>query len=739
MAQASTRKGHRRRKIWNYPRRGLGPVRRWMPSWRFLVASFFSFIALGAATFAALYIFIKVPDPSDFALAKRTTITYSDAHTQMGTFADYDRVPVKLETLPNYVSTAIVASEDQTFYTNNGIDLKGIARAIVNNVKGGARQGGSTLTQQYVERFYLGTTTGYAGKLKEAILALKIDRQQSKEEILENYLNTIYFGRGAYGIQVAAQKYFGIDASQLSLSQTALLVAVVPAPSAWDPAINPERAQERWQRVLTNMVKEGYLDQSEANAQTFPETREPKQNSSFAGPAGYVLQAATNELINSGKFTADDLNTGGYTIVTTIDKEKQEAAIAAVDALPEDRPENNYVSLVSADPKTGAIYALYGGKDYLERERNGVTQDRAQGGSTFKPFTLVAALENGIPLSKRYASSTPMKIGDIEVQNFDGIDRGHINLLTATKYSVNTVFVQLNAEVGPDKTRDVAIRAGIPEDTPGLDSTTTNVLGSASPRSIDMLRAYATFANQGVRHEMYLVSKVVNASGEEVYSGKNGGKRVFDSNVMAQLTEALEGVTQRQATGATAGKLERPVAGKTGTSSGPWSAWFAGYIPQMVTVVDMYQIGPNGEEQVLDGFGKYWYGIGGGSFPAEVWLRYMEKATEGMPVENFVKPEGATASPIPRNVPEEKETTAPEDAGETEQIPAPANPVNPAPSPAGGAATPVQGAGSGSSSSGESDSTNGGSGGSSEVNNSEEGGDSGESGVGSGGNSDGNG
>ncbi|MCF2707176.1 penicillin-binding protein [Arcanobacterium haemolyticum] len=640
---AVQKKGSGRKRVWNYPRRGLGPVRRWLPSWRFLVASFFAFVALCAATFAALYIFIRVPDPSDFALAQRTTVYYSDGETVMGTFADYDREPVELSTLPDYVSQAVVASEDQSFYTNNGIDLGGIVRALVNNVTGGARQGGSTLTQQYVERFYLGTTTGYAGKVKEAILALKIDRQQSKEQILENYLNTIYFGRGAYGIEIASQKYFGIPASQLNLSQTALLVGVIPAPSAWDPEVNAERAQDRWARVLRNMVDEGYISQSEADAQTFPETQASQASSSYAGPTGYLLSTVTSELTNSGKFTSDELNTGGYKIVTTIDKEKQQAAIDAVDALPEDRPDNNYVGLVSVDPRTGGIYAMYGGADYLTRARNAVTQDRAQGGSTFKPFALLTALNDGTPLTTRYPSYTPMKIGDIEVQNFDSRNYGRINLLTATKYSVNTVYVQLNQDIGPANTRQTAIKAGLPEDTPGLDDTTTNVLGSASPHPIDMAKVYATFANQGVQHDIYMVKSVSDPTGKEVYSGDNPGTRVFESDVMAQLTYALQEVTKRGATGETAGELGRPVAGKTGTSSGPWSAWFCGYIPQMVTIVDMYQIGPNGEEEVLDGFGEYSYGIGGGSFPAEIWLNYMESATEGMEVEEF--PE------LPRNTP----------------------------------------------------------------------------------------
>lgn len=217
---------------WNYPRRGLGPVHRWIPSWRFVLASIAAVFIAGVGVLGTLYVTTNIPEPDGLALAQTTRVYFSDGETEMGSFADIDREPVTLDTLPEYVGQSVIASEDKSFYSNSGIDLRGIVRALVNNARGGAQQGGSTLTQQYVERYYLGTTTSYAGKLKEAIIALKIDNEQSKDEVLENYLNTIYFGRGAYGIEMAAQRYFGISASDLNLSQAVLLTAVIPAPSA---------------------------------------------------------------------------------------------------------------------------------------------------------------------------------------------------------------------------------------------------------------------------------------------------------------------------------------------------------------------------------------------------------------------------------------------------------------------------------------------------------------------------
>lgn len=634
-----------RKRGWNYPREGYGPIHRWLPSWRVVTAFIFACIACGVVAFATLYATIKVPSPADFALAQKTTIYYSDGKTPMGTLADYDRESVKLSTLPEYVPHAVVASEDQTFYTNNGISLRSIARAAINNLKGGAPQGGSTLTQQYVERFYLGTTKDYVGKVKEAILALKIDRQQSKDEILENYLNTIYFGRGAYGIERASQKYFGISAKDLTLDQAALLVAVIPAPSAWDPAVNPDRAKQRWDRVLRNMVDLGYAQQSEVDALAFPQTIPVQTASSFSGTKGYILQAVSQELTASGKFTADELSTSGLKIVTTINADTQQAAVDAVATLPASRPENNYVGLVAVDPRNGEIAAMYGGADFAKRQRNAVTQDRAQGGSTFKPFTLLAALEQDIPLSKTFNSASPMKIGGVEIKNYNGRGLGTIDLLTATKHSVNTVYVQLNEEVGPSATREAAIKAGLPEKTPGLDDSLTNVLGSASPRPIDMARVYSTYANGGKVITPHLVREVYDSRDVLVYSGNTEGEQVFDKETITQLTYALQQPTSAGGTAAATRSLGRPVAGKTGTSSGPWSAWFCGYIPQLVTVVDMYQVGPNGEEQTLTGFGKYSI-IGGNTYPVDIWTAFMKAATKGMDIEQFDKPKKLVAPSV---------------------------------------------------------------------------------------------
>lgn len=662
-AQKKNPGGRQKRKFWNYPRRGKGPIRRWLPSWRFLLGSFLLFIAAGVGAFAYLYITTEVPEPDDFALAESTDVYYSDGETKIGTFAEVRRNSVPLDSLPDYVPHAVVASEDQRFYENAGVDIRGTLRAAINNLRGLPRQGGSTLTQQYVERYYMGTTTDIPGKLREAVLAIKIDQEQPKDEILENYLNTIYFGRGSYGIQEAAQAYFGVDAADLTLDQTALLVAVIPSPSNWDPAVNPDQALARWERVLRRMAEDNWITVEEAEAARFPDTIEPATQNQYAGTDGYILSEVRRELVDSGTYTEVELDTLGLDIVTTIDVDMQQYAVDAVENLPEDRPDNNYVGLVSVDPETGEIKAMYGGEDYLERSRNTATQDRAQAGSTFKPFGLLAAIEDDISLYQRYDSSSPYIVGDNEFENFQLTGLGYIDLLTATANSVNTVYIKINEEVGPAATKDVAVRAGLSENTPGLDESLSNVLGSASPTAKEMAGAYATFASQGVRTTPHIVREVRNRDGDVTYSGDTSGKRVFDADDIARLTYALEQVVSPGGTASQISALGRPVAGKTGTSSFLVSAWFAGYVPQLSTVVNMYQIGPDGEEESLTPFGGEW-AIQGGNFPAQIWLDFMMEATNGMPVEDFPEPDLRPATNAPTiapppvvETPTEEETT----------------------------------------------------------------------------------
>ncbi len=655
---------------------------RWLPSWRVVLGTVAVIAAVGAGLFFAAYQSIAVPEPDDFSQAETTNVYYADGETLMGSYAEYDRTSVDFATLPLHVGHAVVASEDRTFFENEGIDLRGIARALWNNLRGLPTQGGSTITQQYVERYYVGTTTSYTGKFKEAILAIKIDNQQDKEEILGNYLNTIYFGRGSYGIEVAAQNYFGKPASELTVSESALLAGVIPSPSNYDPAVDRATAEQRWNRVLDLMVEDEWITQDERDTQTFPTTIEPTRADTFAGPTGYLLDMVRTELVEDAGIEEAELNTAGLTVVTTIEKPRQDAAVAAVDSLPEDRPENNRVGLVSMDPDTGRIVALYGGPDFVEQSRNAVTQDRAQGGSTFKPFTLIAALEDGASLRDQYESYTPMEIPgyDFPVSNFDSANRGSIDLIRATRDSVNTVYAQLNVEYGPERTVEVATKLGMPEDTPGLIATASNVLGPASPRAIDTATAFGTIASGGVRHDPFIVDSVTDREGNVRYKGTSDGDRVVDGDVIANATHAMRAVVEG-GTGRTASEIGRPAAGKTGSSNDYRSAWFAGFVPQLVTVVNMYQVGPDGEEEELTGFGGVNI-VAGGTWPTRVWTDYMSVALEGVEVEDFPEPDIKTPTRTPSPTPEPTTPTpTPTPTPTEEPTPTPTPTPEPTPEP----------------------------------------------------------
>jgi membrane peptidoglycan carboxypeptidase len=634
----------------NYPRQGKTGAGRWVPSLR-LVGLVVGVVLLAVIVLLGIaYAATPIPDPDDAAQAQTSTVFFADEQTPLGSYAAFERRSVPLDQVAEPVQQAVIASEDSSFYENQGIDPRGIVRAFWNNLRGGETQGASTLTQQYVERYFLGSSSTYWSKFREAIIALKIDQVESKEQILENYLNTIYFGRSSYGIERAAQTYFGKSAADLSLSEAALLAGIIPAPNAWDPRVDPERAEARWERVLTRMAEDGYITQEERDAAEFPQTVEFVRTNRLAGPQGYLLEMVREELAAHG-FSTDQLDQGGLQIVSTINQARQQAAVEAVDSLPDSRPENNRVALVSVAPESGALQAVYAGPDFVTMPRNAVTQDRAQAGSTFKPFTLIAALENGYTLEDRFPSHTPMEIPgfDRPVRNFDTINRGRINLIRATANSVNTVYARLNVEVGPERTVDVAVRAGIPEDTPGLGPFPSNVLGPASPHPIDLVQSFATIANSGIRNEPYIVSTVRNSAGEVLYQAQLRGEQVIFPQVAADATYAMTQVVDG-GTARTASRLGRPAAGKTGTSQDNKSALFCGFIPQIATCVAMYQVGPDGSEEPLTPFGGV-NPIAGGTYPTTVWTRYMFDAVDGLDVLDFPARSRPTFTPEPEPEP----------------------------------------------------------------------------------------
>ena len=615
-------------------------MRRWLPSWRLLLGGFLTFFSLGVGALVVAYATTEIPTPADFVDAQTTTVYYADGVTPMGSFAIQNRVIVDGDTIPEHVREAVVAAEDRTFYENPGINPAGILRALWTNLTGGDQQGGSSITQQYAERYYSNTSiTDYRGKLLEALLAIKLARSQDKDEILANYLNTIYFGRDSYGIETAARAYFGVGVADLSVSQAALLAGVIPSPNNFDPRVSPEQAERRWNYVLDGMVETGALTQAERDAQEFPETIEYSRSDTYAGPTGYLLDMVRRELIANTAITDEDLDSRGYRIVTTIDRPLQDMAVAAVATLPEDTPANLRTALVTLDRQTGAILALYGGPDYLTVARNAATQDVAQAGSTFKPFALVAYLENGGSLQSRYNGDSGIRVDGFPnpVRNFGRQSFGEIDVVQATANSVNAVYAQINVEVGveagPAATLDVARRAGLPDEALEGQSVPANVLGTASPHPIDMAQAYNTFAAQGMRTEPFIVASVEYLDGGLVYEGANTPEREFATDVMADTTYALSRVVA-EGTARRAQAVGHPVAGKTGTSNENRSAWFVGYSMYMTTAVAMYQVGPNNETEEITPFGGVSQ-VTGGSHPLSVWTAFMTAAHAGREVLAF--------------------------------------------------------------------------------------------------------
>lgn len=643
-------------------------------------------MSLVVGVFVAGWIGWPVPAENEEIGSETTTVYYVNKQV-MGTFAAVDRTIRTLDELPPHVPAAVLASEDQNFENHFGVDPAGIVRAFVSNVTGGTRQGASTLTQQYVENTYFEPgQSSYADKFREIILAIKVDQEKSKDEILEGYVNSIYLGRGAYGFEAAAKAYFNKPAAKLTVSETAMLVGIIPSPSYWDPRFGEGSravAEEKWARVLRNMAEQGVITEEERASATFPEPIEYKPVSR-AGQVGYLLEEVRKELANpdGAGLTEEDLMKNGYEIYTTINPKWQKAAVETANTIPykgEGAASKELgVSIVSVDPKDGAIRALYGGADYAEKQFNAATDGKAQAGSTFKPFTLIGALEEDHELNEYYSGNSPMQIEgwvetpggpEKELTNFGtepgGESFGDIDLIDATANSVNTVYAQLNVEITPQKTQDVAIRAGIPKgDT---NATLSNVLGTAPVRAVDLAGAYATFAAMGTRTTPHIVSTVKNGD-QTSYKWSGTPQSAIDPQVMTKATYALQQVVEK-GSGTPAQELRgpdgesRPVAGKTGSTNENMSAWFAGYIPQVSTVVGLYQSKPNDAGQApITPFGEWADGsLTGGTWPVWAWTEYMKKVTAGMEVVPFPEYVPPLPSPSPTPTPSPSPTPTPED------------------------------------------------------------------------------
>jgi membrane peptidoglycan carboxypeptidase len=644
----------------DYPRAGRTGVLRWLPSWRQLL----SLVVIGGlaavGAFALLVARTDVPEPNDVATAQTSIVYWNDGQTELGRIGEANRINVTLDQVPLDVQHAVLAAEDRDFYEHGGFSPTGIGRAIWNNISGGDLQGGSTITQQYAKNAFLTQERSFSRKAQELLLSVKLETAVSKDQILSDYLNTIYFGRGAYGIEVASQQYFGKSVSDLDLGQAAALAAIIRSPGNYDPndPDNAPRLTGRWNYVLDGMVEKGWITPEQKAGAVFPKFKKAKPTNRFGGTNGYLLESVRQALAAQG-ITEDELNRGGYRVVSTFDKAAQRAAVKAVEEeAPTSGTKGLRIGLVAVKPGTGEVVAMYGGKDYLTSPINNATQALGQAGSTFKPFALAAGVEDGIALDSMWNGDSGITIDGYKVNNYGDRSWGEITLLKGTEQSVNSVYVGLSKEVGYDKVVDAATRAGVPQDAVGLSAVRSVALGVASPHVIDIAGAYATFAARGLQTDNVMIKEVRGPNGGVIFALDPSPKQAFDPEVADTVNYALQKVVTN-GTGSAARALGRPAAGKTGTTNENKSAWFAGYTPDLAVAVMFVKDGADGNPVSLSGVGGM-DSVTGGSFPARIWTAFMRGALEGTPVSKFVRPSTLpTATPSPTESPSASPTESP--------------------------------------------------------------------------------
>ena len=654
---------------------------RWLRRAAYLAAA--ALILLPIVTFTMAYFIVDIPKPGNIRTNQVSTILASDG-SEIAKIVppEGNRVDVNLSQVPVHVRQAVIAAEDRNFYTNPGFSFTGFARAVQNNLEGGDLQGGSTITQQYVKNALVGSAQhglrGLLRKAKELVIATKMSGEWSKDDVLQAYLNIIYFGRGAYGISAAAKAYFDKPVDQLSVSEGALLAALIRRPSTLDPAVDPKGAAARWNWVLDGMVETKVLSPGDRAAQVFPPTvpaDQARAQNQTTGPSGLIQRQVTKELMGLFNVDEETLNTQGLQITTTIDPKAQQGAEKAVSRYLDGQDPDMRSAVVSIDPHNGAIRAYFGGTD-----ANGFdfAQAGLQTGSSFKVFALVAALQQGIGLGYQIDSS-PLTVNGIKITNVDGESCGTCNIAEALKLSLNTAYYRLMLKLkgGPVAVADAAHQAGVATSFPGVEHTLSEdgnggppndgiVLGQYQTRPVDMASAYATLAAAGVYHKPHLVQKVVNAEGQVLFdagTSESGDQRI-DKAVADNVTAAMQPIAGYSNGHNLAGG--RPSAAKTGTvqlgdtgatKEANKDAWMVGYTPSLSTAVWVGTVPDN--VPLVTASGAEVYGSG---LPSDIWKSTMDNALKGTSNESFPKPTeiggyaGVPAAPPPAPPPPPSET-----------------------------------------------------------------------------------
>ena len=573
----------------------------------------------------------SIDDPSAFAVAQTTKIYSADGKLLANLFLE-NRQVVKLEEISPFLQHAVVSVEDERFYEHNGFDAIGIARAAVTNLAaGGVAEGASTITQQIVRNTVLSEERleiSYKRKVREAYLAYELEKKMSKDEILSMYLNTVYYGEGAYGAESAALTFFNKHAKDLTIAEAALLAGLPQRPGKLSPYENLEGAIGRRQWVLQKMRENSYITAEEyevAQAEEVTLKRAPNMNETGVYAAPYFV-AHVKKVLQDEYGTALVFK-GGLKVYTTLDTKLQTIAEKSVRGILNQKSDPD-CALVAIDPNNGYIKALVGGKDWSKKKFNFATQARRQPGSSFKMFTLVTALESGMPPKRMLDASSPAVIATggkpWVVGNAEGSGKGYITLLSATTHSVNTAYARLAKELGAAKIIKTAKRMGI---TTGLEPYLSITLGAQEVTPLEMASAYGTLAAGGRHFPPVAVAKIVDAGGETIFTAKAEGAQAISPEVAYAATKMLQTVIT-SGTGTNA-RIGRPAAGKTGTTQDYRDAWFVGYTPELACSVWM---GYTPERPMRNVHGRR---VFGGTFSAPIWRSFMSQALKGKPVRNF--------------------------------------------------------------------------------------------------------
>ncbi|MGA5375093.1 transglycosylase domain-containing protein [Streptomyces griseoincarnatus] len=694
-----------------------------MPSWKLVSGLCLAFFGGLVAVAGIGYAMVSVPSEENAAALSENNVYYWEDGTQMvATGSGQNRQNVTLDRIPEAMRWAVISAENKSFYKDSGIDPMGIARALGNMATGGDTQGGSTITQQFVKNTYLTQEQTVSRKFKEMFISIKVGTKLSKDEILQGYLNTSYYGRGAYGIQAAAQTYYGKDAVDLTPSECAFLAALLKGPTYYDPAgnqsidtsaspgANRKRSEERWSWILEQMHNDEHLSAAEYQQaiKRYPLPQGRKATKGMTGQVSYLVDTAKRFVLKNSEITEAQFDQGGYQIYTTFEKDKVEALAKAVKKVEKEnidpkREKDQHVQFGAATvkPKDGAIVALYGGPGFENGHFvNNADTSGVPVGSTWKPFVLAAAMQHGTYKTNGVGVSPASKYNGndhLKILNNDGSyvlkkdntpffqenesDKpwGYISLRKAMEQSVNTPFVQLGMDVGMKKVADVAQKSGILKDSfAGLNASFA--LGTSTPSAIRMADSYATFAASGKQADPYSVTEVKYRGSELPGFEKPRVKQAMPEKVANNVTDVLENVIEN-GTAQHAKELGRRAAGKTGTTDENKSAWFVGYTQQLSTAVAMFREDPKSHKLLSMNGTAGKDSIHGGDIPTEVWTEFMKIALKGESDPGFPKAEkiGEIADGVgaPSPTPTETET---EEATPSEE-PTPSETVTTPPPP----------------------------------------------------------